>query len=260
MINELWKAIVLAVVQGITEWLPVSSKGHLIIFEKLLNYSGGLDFDVVLHFGTLAAVFVYFGEDIVEIIREVLTGNWKSENGKLGLMIIVATIPAAIVGFLFKPIFEEMFVNLFVTALGFAVTGIFLLVASFSLRKTKELSYRNAFIVGIAQVFALFPGVSRSGSTIGAGLLSGLSEKNALKFSFLMSIPIIFGANVLTIGNKTLDSSLIWATLVSFFIGLIVIYLLYNKILVNRKNLRWFAGYALILSAVLFVLIYLGFL
>jgi undecaprenyl-diphosphatase len=258
MAFELWKAIVLAVVQGITEWLPVSSKGHLIIFERLLNFSGGLDFDIILHFGTLAAVFVYFGGDIVEIIREVLRGNWKSGNGKLGLMIIVATIPAVIVGFLFKPIFEEVFTSLFVTAFGFAVTGIFLLVASFPVKKNKELNYSNAFIVGIAQVFALFPGVSRSGSTIGAGLLSGLNEKNALKFSFLMSIPIIFGANVLAIGNKTLDSSLIWATLVSFVIGLIVIHLLYKKILIDRKNLRWFGGYALLLSLVLFVLIYLG--
>lgn len=277
MVSEFIASLIIAVVQGITEWLPVSSSGHLVLFERILDFEGGLVFDVALHFGTLMAVFVYFGGDIVDILRDLLSGRWGSENGRLGLLIIVATIPAAIVGFLLKDIFEIAFGSLGITAMGFAVTGVFLLIASIgsggksapsarpmgslrphhpttrpptpNLARRGVFGYGKALLVGVAQIFALFPGVSRSGTTIGSGLLLGLDEKKAVKFSFLMSIPIIFGANILAIGNNTLPSNLIWATLVSFFIGLLTIHLLYGVVLTKRKNLRWFALYALLLAA-----------
>jgi len=117
------------------------------------------------------------------------------------------------------------------------------------MRLRVQFGYGKAMLVGLSQIFALFPGISRSGSTIGTGLLLGLDEKRAVKFSFLMSIPVIFGANILAIGNSTLPPSLIWATLVSFFVGLLAIHLLYKFVLTSRKNLRWFAGYALLLAA-----------
>jgi len=243
-------SILIAIVQGITEWLPVSSSGHLVLVESLLGFEGGLTFDVALHFGTLMAVFVYFGSDIVDIIRDLLRGRFGTENGRLGLLVIVATIPAAVVGFLLKNVFENVFNSLTITALGFGVTGVFLFISSLS-RDSGEsghFGYGKSLLVGLAQVFALFPGVSRSGTTMGSGLLLGLSEKSAMKFSFLMSIPIIFGANILAIGNQTLPSSLIWATLVSFLIGLATIHFLYDKVLVHRQNLRWFGGYALLLA------------
>ncbi|MFH1425183.1 MAG: undecaprenyl-diphosphate phosphatase [archaeon] len=254
-ISELVSSIIIAIVQGLTEWLPVSSSGHLVLFEKLLGYtSGGLMFDVALHFGTLMAVFVYFGGVIVDIIRDLLSGKWETENGRLGLLIVVATIPAAVVGYLLRAVFENAFISLGVVAMGFAVTGVFLIISSLKFKDKRiagHFGFGKALLVGVAQIFALFPGISRSGSTLGAGLLLGLKEKNAIKFSFLMSIPIIFGANVLAIGNQTLPPNLIWATLVSFFVGLGAIHLLYKKILTNRKNLRWFGGYALLLSIAL---------
>ena len=273
MVSDLISALLIAVVQGFTEWLPVSSSGHLVLVERVLGYSGGLMFDVALHFGTLMAVFVYFGEDIVDIVRDLLSGKWGSENGRLGLLVLVATIPAALVGFLLRNVFEGVFNSLGIAALGFGVTGLFLLIGSFSsgggasssynhkqegkrlsrkdrfgLMDGKKFGWRSALLVGCAQVFALFPGVSRSGSTLSSGLLLGLNEKAAMKFAFLMSIPVIFGANILIIGTKTLPSELIWATLVAFVVGLITIHLLYNYILTSRKNLRWFAGYALLLG------------
>lgn len=251
MVSEFLASIIIAIVQGLTEWIPVSSSGHIVLFEKLLGFSGGLEFGVALHFGTLMAVFVYFGGDIVDIVQDLFKGKWKSENGRLGLLVLIATIPAAIVGFLLKDVFIVAFGSLGVTALGFGVTGIFLLISSLDFKRRGKFGYGKAFWVGVAQIFALFPGISRSGSTMGSGLLFGLDEKAALKFSFLMSIPIIFGANILAIGNSALPSNLIWATLVSFAVGLLTIYLLYEKILVNRKNLRWFAAYALILAVVL---------
>ncbi len=280
--SELISALVIAIVQGLTEWIPVSSSGHLVLFERLLGYRGGMMFDVALHFGTLMAVFVYFGSDIVDIVKDLLSGKFGSENGRLGLLIVVATIPAVIVGFLLRNIFEEVFASLGIVALGFGITGLFLLIASFSRGVSdrrahpptqnssgellleergkklggrvmeigeKRFSYLDGFLVGCAQVFALFPGISRSGATISSGLLLGLDEKSAMKFSFLMSIPIIFGANILVIGNNTLPSSLVWATLVSFVVGLLTIHILYKWVLTSRRNLKWFAIYALLLAA-----------
>ncbi len=248
MVSELVSSIIIAIVQGMTEWLPVSSSGHLVLTEKILGVKGGLTFDVALHFGTLMAVFVYFGRDIVDIIEDLLRGKFESENGRLGLLVLAATAPAALIGFLFKNVFEYVFSDLGIVAFGFAVTGVFLLIASIAKVKNKRFGYFGALTVGFAQVFALFPGVSRSGVTLGAGLLTGLEEKSALKFSFLMSIPVIFGANILAVGNESLPPNLVWATLVSFFIGLITIHVLYKRVLTDRKNLRWFALYALLLA------------
>ena len=248
--NEFIAALILAVVQGLTEWLPVSSSGHLVLFHNILNYNPGLAFDVALHFGTLMAVFVYFGKDIVDIIEALLKGKWKSENGKLGLLIAAATIPASIIGYLFRSVFEAAFESLAVTAAGFGITGLILLIASLDFKKnTKQTpSYLDSTLIGFAQVLAIFPGISRSGSTISAGLLRDLDEKSAMKFSFLMSIPIIFGAGILEIGNKTLSSDLLWATLAAFAVGLGTIFFLLKVISKSKKNLRWFALYVMLLA------------
>ncbi len=250
--NELFSAIILAVVQGLTEWLPVSSSGHLVLFSEIIDYHPGLAFDVALHFGTLMAVFVYFGKDIMDIIECMLKLDFKSENGRLGVLLIVTTIPAAVIGYIFRDIFASAFSSLMVAAIGFGITGLILLIGSLDFKKnTKRIpSYLDSVWIGFAQAFAIFPGISRSGSTISAGLFRGLDEKSAMKFSFLMSIPVIFGAGVLEIGNNKLPPELLWATLVSFVVGLATIYFLLNFIAKSKKNLKWFAGYALLLSAI----------
>ena len=136
MFSELIASLIVAIVQGFSEWLPISSSGHMVLIERILDFSGGFKFNVALHFGTLMAVFVYFGEDIIEIIRAIFSGNWKSQNGKLGLLIIVATIPAALAGFFLRPLVESAFSSLLVVAIGFAITSIILFIASLS-RKRK---------------------------------------------------------------------------------------------------------------------------
>jgi undecaprenyl-diphosphatase len=257
--NEFISALILAVVQGISEWLPISSSGHLVLFEKILNYQGGMMFDVALHFGSLMAVFVYFGKDIVDILRDFLKLDFKSENVRLGLLIIIASIPAAIIGYLFKDYFEEAFKSLFLVAIAFVITGIFLFIASMDVgSKKKKLRYIDSLLVGIAQAAAIFPGVSRSGSTISSGILFGLSPRDAAKFSFLMSIPAIFGANIVAIGNNKLPSELIWATFLSFFVSLAVMHFLFKLVLSSRKNLRWFALYVLLLALGIFVYFLVG--
>jgi undecaprenyl-diphosphatase len=243
-------AIILAIVQGLTEWLPVSSSGHLVLFQEIINYHPGLLFDVAVHFGTLMAVFVYFGKDIVDIIEAMLKGKWKSENGKLGLLLILATIPAAIIGILFKDLFEAAFSSLVVVAWGFGITALLLMISSldFNFNRKKTPSWKDALWIGLAQALAILPGISRSGSTISSGLLRGLNEKSAMKFSFLMSIPVIFGAGIVEIGNQRLSPDLIWATLIAFIIGLATIHLLLKFIAKDKKNLRWFALYLILMA------------
>ncbi|MBI2451547.1 undecaprenyl-diphosphate phosphatase [Candidatus Pacearchaeota archaeon] len=262
MTNHLIESLLMAVVQGITEWLPVSSSGHLVLTEKLLNFKGGLTLDVALHFGTLMAAFVYFGSDIVNIIRDLLGGKWQNENGHIGLLLIIATIPAAIIGFLFKDFFEFSFSQLTAIALGFGITGLLLLITAITKTSSKKsltnLTWKDALLIGIAQTIAIFPGISRSGTTIASAILLGLNEKNAVKFSFLMSIPIIFGANILVIGNNKIPANMIWASLVSLFVGLIMIHILLKYILTKKKNLIWFGIYALTLGVIIGVLLILG--
>tara|TARA_Y100000034_G_C6908541_1_gene422426 strand:- start:605 stop:1375 length:771 start_codon:yes stop_codon:yes gene_type:complete len=252
---ELIKVLIIAIVQGITEWVPVSSSGHNVLFESILQYEGGLMFNVALHFGTLMAVFVYFGKEITDIFQDLLGGKWKSENGRLGLLLLWATVPAGLVGYLMRDVLESVFSDLRIVALGFGITGLVLLISSLDLKKKgRKLTFTGAFMIGVAQIFALIPGVSRSGSTMSAGLLLGLREESAVKFAFLMSIPVIFGANILVVGGETLPGDLIWASLVSFFVGLGAIHILYTKLLRNKKNLRWFGVYALVLAVLVGVL------
>ncbi len=249
---EFISAIIIAIVQGLTEWIPISSSGHLVLVENILGFAGGLFFDVALHFGTLMAVVIYFGKDIVLILEDVLNGYWKTQNARLFGLLVIASIPAAIVGFLFRKYFEVAFASLGIVALGFGITGIVLLISGLGYGKKKgKLGKKEAFLIGCAQVISLFPGISRSGTTMSSGMLLGLKEKEAVKFSFLMSIPIIFGANILSLGSNTLPPSFIWSTIVSFIIGLITIHILYKYVLTKKRNLRWFGIYCLILAGVL---------
>jgi len=252
MAESLLTALLLAVIQGITEWLPISSSGHLVLFERLFSYAGGLLFEVALHFGTLAAVFVYFGKDIVDMIRDFFSGKFKSSNGRMAIYLIIGTIPAVIVGFFARDIFDSILSDLRIVALGFGITGVFLLISSFANIKEGKLDFRKSLFVGFAQALAIVPGISRSGSTIASGVLLGLNEKDAMRFSFLLSIPIIFGANLLTIGNNTLSPDLIWASLVSFVVGLITIHLMFNYLLVKREYFKWFGIYCILLGLVVF--------
>lgn len=246
------QSLILAVIQGISEWLPISSSGHLVVASKLLGIQSSVAFDAALHFGTLMAVFVYFGKDIMNIIEDVLKWRKQSQNFKMGLLILVSAIPAVTIGYVFEKYFEVAFSSVGLVALGFGISGIWLLIGSLNLRIRKKegdkMGYWDSFLIGISQAAAIFPGISRSGATISAGILRGLNEKDAVKFSFLMAIPVVFGANIVAVGNQQIPSEMIWATLVAFIVGLAAIHFLIKIFLTDKKNLKWFGIYCLLMA------------
>ncbi|MDO8509037.1 MAG: undecaprenyl-diphosphate phosphatase [Nanoarchaeota archaeon] len=250
---QITEAIIIAIIQGITEWFPVSSSSHLILASKLLNFDNTLSFNVALHLGTLLAVFVYFSKDITNIVRDLINFRFKTPDGKLGILLILASVPALLVGYFFNNLIESTLSNLSLISLGLGITSLLLIMASLNYKNKNKgkLNSKTAILIGLAQSFSIFRGISRTGSTFSSGLILGLNEKTALKFSFLLSIPIVLGANVLTLTTNPLPKEFIWYSLISFAIGLPVLHLSYTKILSNRINLRYFAIYLLLLALVI---------
>jgi len=196
------EAIFLGIVQGVTEFVPVSSSGHLIIANELFNIESSLVFDVALHGGTLLALAVFFYKDILRLVKALVI---KSEETRLAWLLAAATIPAVIVGVLLESSVESTFRSTNLVAINLIVAGLLMFVAehySKKLEKTKKLeqiSVKQALGVGAAQALAIIPGVSRSGSTITMGLLVGLDRVRATRFAFLLGMPIIAGAFFKTI-------------------------------------------------------------
>lgn len=192
------QAIILGLVQGLTEFIPVSSSGHLIIFHHLLKVGEtGLGFDVALHFGTLIALLIFFWRDLWELFLAVFK---KSEKTRLAWLLVAATIPAAIAGFLLEKKAESTFRSLRIVGITMLIFGIIMLIADKLYSRHKKhtdldrISKTQALGMGLAQAIAVIPGVSRSGSTITTGLLLGLDRVSATRFSFLLGIPITAGA------------------------------------------------------------------
>lgn len=199
------QAVLLGAVQGLTEFFPVSSSGHLAIVQYYLKdfQQPGIFFDVMLHLGTLLSLLIFFRRELLELLRALSPAMWKSANPgashrRLLLLIIVATVPAGLMGYSLKGVVEEAFRSLSAVSLFLLVTGILVIVASIRRKRTgkEELSFSDALIVGLSQSLAIFPGLSRSGVTIASGLLRGLEGNLAARFSFLLAIPVIAGAGL----------------------------------------------------------------
>lgn len=210
---SIFEAVILGLVQGLAEFLPISSSGHLALLQHFFGIEGDkvLAFTTMLHFGTLVAVFFVYRKDIWELIKElgatlkdIFTGKGlqpnKNMTRKMGLMIIVGTIPAAILGLLLNDYIESAFTSILLIGICLIITGTILWFAERvgkNFRDIDRMNYRNAVTIGISQAIALLPGISRSGSTIVGGLLLGLTRELAVKFAFLVSIPAVLGAFVL---------------------------------------------------------------
>ncbi|MGZ7068571.1 MAG: undecaprenyl-diphosphatase UppP, partial [Methanobacterium sp.] len=271
---DIIQAIILGAVQGLTEFLPVSSSAHLVLVPAIMHVTSSVAFDVILHLGSLIAVIIYFWRDLVSIVKnfflslvDLVSGRFKEglkENPfkKLAWLIIVGSIPAAIFGFLFKSQLESVFEN--IPAVGFflIITGLLLWSAERVKRGNKNVecfTFKNSLVIGLFQAFAILPGISRSGATISAGLFSGLNRELAARYSFLLSIPAILGSTLVTAkeitGLYNTEALLLIAGFLSAAIfGYIAIKLLLK--IIKERTLMIFAYYCWTVGIITLILSY----
>ncbi|MGI6412205.1 MAG: undecaprenyl-diphosphate phosphatase [Syntrophomonadaceae bacterium] len=256
----IFEAIVLGAVQGLTEFLPVSSSGHLVIFQHLFAVEEPpLTFDVLVHIGTLIPVFIVFWQDIWYLIKKPFS--------RLTGLILVGCIPAGLVGYFFNTWIEKAFTSLLVVGLGLLFTGAVLKFSeysakySFGLKRFGDMKYSDAVFIGLLQALAIIPGISRSGSTIAGGLLAGLDREIAARFSFLMSIPVILGAGILEL------SDLAWVEMTwqemqpyllgflsSIITGYIAIKIVFNLVKIGRLSV--FTWYCWALAGIVLTIVF----
>lgn len=258
--------IILGFIQGIAEFLPISSSAHLIIFRDLFGIGSNISsdiamsFDIALHFGTLLAIGIYFFKDFITMIKKGFTKGVKDKEGKILWYIIVATIPAAIFGVLFESVIENAIrSNFILIACALIVMGIIIyLVDRYfkAKRDISDLTLKDAFLIGCSQVFALIPGFSRSGTTIAAGRCLKLKREDAAKFSFFLSAPVILGAVILDLKDSIgaiMANFSIFAVgiLVSFIVGILCIKFLMKYL--KKHDFQVFMWYRLALGIIVII-------
>lgn len=264
-----FEAVVLGLLQGLAEFLPISSSGHLALAQNLFGVEADkvLLFAVLLHLGTLIAVFVAYWKDIWELIvelcvtiRDLCTGKGlrleERPVRKLGVMIIVATIPTAVIGLLFNDFFEGLYSSMVAVGIGFLITGVLMFLAEkmgAANRDIRKMNCRNALFIGVLQGIAIYPGISRSGSTLVGGLTTGLKREFAVKFAFLISIPSILGSVVLEAPKALegdLDAALLGPILAGMLVAAVSGYFAIKTMIrvVSNKKLSYFSYYVWVLG------------
>ena len=235
------QAIILGVIQGITEWLPISSSGHLVIAQKLFNLEPSISLILVLHIASLIVIFLVFYRDIYKLIK------FDSFHRKLSLFIIIGTIPIALIGYFFSDLITNAFTNTKIVGYGFLITFSLLYFSKFE--KSRNLNIFHSILIGISQALALLPGVSRSGSTISTGMILGVNRQQAVKFSFLLAIPALLGAFIHQYSTISFSLELLVGFLVSILVGYISLKFLLK--IINSNKLHYFSYYCLILGLLL---------
>jgi len=243
---DILQAVVLGIIQGITEWLPISSSAHLAIAQHIMGLEIPVAFDIMLHFGTLMAVIACYRREIISMAKNI-TAN---ENKSYIICLICTTAITGIIGIAVKDFFESMFSNLFMVGIALMITGVWLLVVGrMKTSANGNISVKDALAIGLAQGIAVAPGISRSGATIGTGIALGIEPKAAAKYSFLAAIPAIIGATV--IEGRTIFSTsmainpiaILAGTLVSAIVGYFSIGLLVS--LLEQGKFALFGYYCL---------------
>ncbi|WP_297849789.1 undecaprenyl-diphosphate phosphatase [uncultured Corynebacterium sp.] len=266
------QVIVLSIVQGLTEFLPVSSSGHLRIVSQLFwGQDAGASFTAVIQLGTELAVLVFFAKEIWQILsgwfRGLVNKEARGFDYRMGWMVIVGTIPVAVLGLLLKDLIRENFRNLWITA---AVLILFSFVFIFAERfgnKTRgyeELTMKDALVMGLWQCLALIPGVSRSGGTISGGLFLGLDREVATRFSFLLAIPAVLASGLFSLpdafapqaGQSATGAQLLVGSIVAFALGYASIAWLLK--FVSNNSFAWFAAYRIPLGIIVMILLATG--
>lgn len=260
---DLFKSILLGILQGLSEFLPISSSGHLVIAEYLLDFNiGGLAFEVFVHMGTLVAVLLVFRKDIFRLIIAIPdifrlpSGKLSKERREYALLavyLVIGSIPAALIGILLKDSIERIFESHLLALVMLFFTGLIVWSSRYTRDSGRNLIGYHALLIGVSQAFAILPGISRSGSTIVTGLWLGLPRHQAARFSFLLSAPVIFGAGVLKLKDvvqQPLPANelfyIICATIAATISGYFAIIWLLN--LIKKQKLEWFGLYCIAVS------------
>ncbi|HEY9386100.1 MAG TPA: undecaprenyl-diphosphate phosphatase [Nitrososphaeraceae archaeon] len=288
MVVDLLQAVILGIVQGLTEWLPISSSGHLALLQLAMGLKVPVFFDLILHVGSLAGVFAIYRKDIVSIISSMVwyvcyrivprnSNKISSHNHlrrqqeeqqnhadiQLIILIIIGMIPTAIIGIVFRSFFEFSFYDTTSIATGFIVTGFFVIVTRFLKNGYKRIENSDAFLIGIGQGLSIFSSISRSGATISVGMFRGLDKDNLVKYSFLLSIPAILGASIfdmITADRDTL-SQMDDISIMSYFVGIFASALVgYGSIkflikAINKGSFYMFSFYCFAIGFATFIIL-----
>lgn len=251
---ELYQAIILGIIQGLTELLPISSSAHLTLIPQIFNWTVTESFDVALHFGTLLAIGIFFFKDWIALLKGGYKKVFKKEDsieGRMLFYIIIATIPGGIIGFILDKYAEEILSKPLIIGTALIVMGIILYIVdkySKSEYEYKDLTLKQTFLVGLSQALAFIPGVSRSGITMTTGRLLGVTREAAAKFSFMLSAPIVLGASIYKFLDFQFSVEAIIGIIMSFLVGLAVIKFLLDYL--KKKSFKVFAIYRIIVGLV----------
>jgi undecaprenyl-diphosphatase len=266
LLDQLLTTIILGLIQGLAEWLPISSTAHLRITEHFLGFQATPLFNVFLHIGTLGVVIFYFRRDIKLVLTALVHLDFHSEYGRFIPLIIVATIPTGIIGFLYDEFLADNYQTFLIMGVTFLIGATLLYFSKFGKENQTQITYRKALVMGAAQGAASFPGLSRSGSTISSGLLQGVKREMVFKFSFLLSIPAIIGdLGVEAYLQRGSFSEGVGVTSLNLLIGLVFavvagyLAIVLVKKLVLTKRFHYFAAYTFALGVILIALALLGF-
>ncbi len=258
------QALILGIIQGLTELLPISSSAHLNIIPWLLGWTNSEQFvtafegfDVALHFGTLLAIAIFFFKDWIALIK----GGWnqvvkkeKTTEGKMFWYIVIATIPGGIIGFLLDHFAEGVLTKPLIIAIALIVMGIILYLVDKNAKsntKYENMTFKQTFLIGLSQALAFIPGVSRSGITMTTGRLLGVERKSCAKYSFMLSAPIVLGATLLKMKDFVFNIPFFVGVFASFIVGIIVIKFLLNYL--QKGSFKGFAIYRVIFGIIILI-------
>lgn len=254
---EIYQAIILGIVQGLTELLPISSSAHLYLIPWFFNWNIPDAFDVALHFGTLLAIGLFFFKDWIELIKggyNLIIKKEKSAEGRMFWYIVLATIPGGIIGFVLDKYAEGFLQKPIIIAIALIVMGTILyLIDKYSKKEVeyKEMTLKQTFLIGLSQALAFIPGVSRSGITMTTGRALHIKREAVAKYSFMLSAPIVLAATILKIQEFQFNLAFFCGVLASFIVGILVIKLLLRYL--EKGSFRLFAIYRVIIGAVVLV-------
>lgn len=259
----IFDAILLGIIQGLTEFLPISSSGHLVLAEHWLGVQpGDLSFEVAVHVGTLVAVAVFFRARLWSLIKSAIGQTTDAErlrfDRRLIVLIVIGTLPAVVIGLAFKGPIERIFSHPLAAAVALMVTGVWLLLMHTFTYRERPLTPSNSLMIGIAQSVAILPGISRSGSTIATGVMLGVSPSEAAEFSFLLSLPAVLGASLLALPEAITFGRFGMGHVVGAVFAAVVGYLAIRWVFaaLRRGAFHWFGVYCLVLGAVASILLW----